>query len=729
MVGIISNTSALAAQANLKKASAETQASITRLSSGYKIDRAAADVAGLAIGTILRTNISTLKAALSNTSQAKSLLGVADGALSNIGELLQRQKALATQATSGTLDNTTRGFLDQEFQNLKSEIDRISSTTNFNGIKLIDGSLYEPSELTTEHAANATQASGVITVVAAIADAKTIAINGVTFTAEATAPATSDPRMFISNVGAAADATSLFNAIQAVINSIDTTRADDKARLSGLDFTLSGATITVKTKGGGAAYNSGGAAVINVVSDVAASIISVNGTDMNGAGGTIALTAGGVSGVTGDLDAGTFATGGATAYSGTATTIVRGTISDTILTAIDDNAAAAGAGNATGVSTAGISNNAKFIGKISGFKANYSQFDRVDLSITVGDYTYTAKNVETTPAADTIIRMSSLEAGGGFFDLQVNDSTASGQSAVTDQDDADDFAARLNKAVEGLDIFQIRTIKSYSGTGSIFPTGSTTQSGNLTGTTFKMINNDFSDLKIEKIKVEAPVTGGTEALIEMTVNGEVFRSGYSNVGATTALGSSIAASGSIGLVSTTDPRKIIQFTNGATQIDITDSAEAEGFQAALERAFGVGEGGSGLSFQVGVNTSDVISVSVRDSGTENIYRDDDGNVVLSIAIDTLSGANSAGSILDNAINTVTAIRADIGALQSRFDYASANVESSIQNQDLARSTFLDTDVADESTKFAGAQVRLQASISVLAQANQIPMQLMKLING
>jgi flagellin len=729
MVGIISNTSALAAQANLKKASAETQASITRLSSGYKIDRAAADVAGLAIGTILRTNISTLKAALSNTSQAKSLLGVADGALSNIGELLQRQKALATQATSGTLDNTTRGFLDQEFQNLKSEIDRISSTTNFNGIKLIDGSLYEPAELTTEHAANATQASGVITVVAAIADAKTIAINGVTFTAEATAPATSDPRMFISNVGAAADATSLFNAIQAVINSIDTTRADDKARLSGLDFTLSGATITVKTKGGGAVYNSGGAAVINVVSDVAASIISVNGTDMNGAGGTIALTAGGVSGVTGDLDAGTFATAGATAYSGTATTIVRGTISDTILTAIDDNAAAAGAGNATGVSTAGISNNDKFIGKISGFKANYSQFDRVDLSITVGDYTYTAKNVETTPAADTIIRMSSLEAGGGFFDLQVNDSTGSGQSAVTDQDDANDFAARLNKAVEGLDIFQIRTIKSYSGTGSIFPTGSTTQSGNLTGTTFKMINNDFSDLKIEKIKVEAPVTGGTEALIEITVNGEVFRSGYSNVGATTALGSSIAASGSIGLVSTTDPRKIIQFTNGATQIDITDSAEAQGFQAALERAFGVGEGGSSLSFQVGVNTSDVISVSVRDSGTENIYRDDDGNVITSLGIGTLVGANEAGSILDNAINTVTAIRADIGALQSRFDYASANVESSIQNQDLARSTFLDTDVADESTKFAGAQVRLQASISVLAQANQIPMQLMKLING
>ena len=244
-----------------------------------------------------------------------------------------------------------------------------------------------------------------------------------------------------------------------------------------------------------------------------------------------------------------------------------------------------------------------------------------------------------------------------------------------------------------------------------------------------MINNDFADLKVEKIKVEAPVTGGTEALIEMTVNGEVFRSGYSSVGATTALGSSIAASGSIGLVSTSDPRKIIQFTNGATQIDITDSAEAEGFQSALERAFGVGEGGSSLSFQVGVNTTDVISVSVKDSGTENIYRDDDGNVVTGLAIGTLAGANEAGSILDNAINTVTAIRADIGALQSRFDYASANVESSIQNQDLARSTFLDTDVPDESTKFAGAQVRLQASISVLAQANQMPMQLMKLISG
>ncbi|MBN9543252.1 MAG: hypothetical protein J0G32_05620 [Alphaproteobacteria bacterium] len=734
MVGIISNTTAIGVQASLKKANSETASSSKRLASGERIIEARDDAAGLAIGTSLQGNVITLNAALTNTAQASSLLGVADGALKNIGEILSRQKALATQATSGTLDATTRGYLNLEFKNLKDEINRIAGSTNFNGIKLLDGSIFAPAEIKTDAKANATSVQGVLTfgtAGVAIADGATLTINGTVITFDTTP--SSDPRQAdATQTTIAGKATALYNAIQNVINSLDPARADDKANLSALKFELNDTLgqVTITSKSSGTEFNSGGGREINITGSVtfaAATDLTLNGTTALNVATVYDLnTAGGVAGVTGDLNAGKFATGGTSAYDSTASTFARGTVSDSILTAIDVVAAAAGAGNATGVNTSGVSNNSAFVGKVSGFKAVYSSPDRVDLSIKVGNYTYQAKNVETTPAADTIVRLSSIEDGGGFFDLQVNDSATSGQTAVTNQKESDDFAARIDKAFEGLNFFQKRTVSSYVAAGSVFPTGGTTQSGNLSGTSFRLINSSFENLKVEKVKVEAPVSGGTEALIEFTINGETFRSGYNNFGVTTALGSSIAAAANIGFVSTTDPQKVLQFTNGAVQIDITNKAEAEGLQKAFEEAFGVGEGGTSLSFQVGTKSTDTVLVQMESSATNNIYRNADGNVV-DISIDTLANANIAGDVLDKAISTVTSLRATIGALQSRFAYAASNIQSSIQNQDFARGIFLDTDVASESTNFASSQVRLQASISVLAQANQLPQSLLKLI--
>jgi flagellin len=726
MVGIVSNLSAQNAQANLQKANLEAQSSISRLSSGMRIDRASTDVAGLAIGTILKTNVSTLGAALTNTSQASSLLGVIDGSLKGIGDILQRQKSLATQSTSGSLSDSARSFLNQEFQNLYKEIDRIASTTNFNGTKLLDGSLYAPSKLASQAKADSVATSGALTMVAAAADGDTIAINGVTFTF-ATAPL-SDPRQVALGGAGAADATTLMTAIENVLATDDEARAGDKALLSGLSFSRSGATITITSKSAGTIYNAAGGSVINITGTFAgaATDITVNGADAGQ--GTVALSAGAVAATNGDLFSGTFASSGATAYSGTATTIARGTVSDTILTAIAETAATSGAGNATGISTAGVSNNAAFVGKISGFKGTYNQTGVADISIKVGDYTYNATNVLNAPTADTIVRFSSVEAGGGFFDLQINDATTSGETAVTNQADTDKFTNRLNRALEGIDFFQKRTISSYSGTGSIFPTGSTTQSGNLAGSTFKLINSNFGNLQIENVKVQAPVSGGTQGLIEVTINGEVFRSGYNAAGTTTALGTTISASAAIGLVSTTDPRKVIEFTNGSTAITFDTKDKADGFQKALERAFGVKEGGTsaGLSFQVGIASTDTISVQVQGSTSSDIYVDANG-LQTSVDISTFAGASAAGTTLDTAINKVTSLRAAVGALQSRFDYASANIQSSIQNQDAARGIFLDTDIPSESTAFAQSTVRLNAAISVLSQANQLPQSLLKLI--
>ena len=177
---INTNISAMYGHANLGKASESAQLSVARLSSGSRIIRASDDAAGLAVGTGLKTDVSTLRTALTNASQANSLLSVADGALSSVGDILQRQKALASQANSGSISNSQRAFLDQEFQNLSKEVDRIAASTNFNGIKLIDGGLSDVTKL--EANASGTKASGTITISTNPSNNDTAVINGTTFT-------------------------------------------------------------------------------------------------------------------------------------------------------------------------------------------------------------------------------------------------------------------------------------------------------------------------------------------------------------------------------------------------------------------------------------------------------------------------------------------------------------------------------------------------------------------
>ncbi len=132
------NTAANTAILYLNKNSSVQEKSLGHLSSGSKIVSASDDAAGLAVSTQLRSDISVLTQGATNALQAQSVLSVADGGLANIAEILQRMKSLAAQSMSGAVDATSRGYIDTEFQRLKSEIDDISSQTNFNGVNLID---------------------------------------------------------------------------------------------------------------------------------------------------------------------------------------------------------------------------------------------------------------------------------------------------------------------------------------------------------------------------------------------------------------------------------------------------------------------------------------------------------------------------------------------------------------------------------------------------------------
>jgi len=112
---------------------------LEKLSSGYAINRAGDDAAGLAVSEKMRAEISGLEAGLKNAKDAIGMIQTAEGALTEVHDMLNRMYYLAEQSANGTYDETDRGNLDMEFKELQKEISRIGDTADFNGMKLFSG--------------------------------------------------------------------------------------------------------------------------------------------------------------------------------------------------------------------------------------------------------------------------------------------------------------------------------------------------------------------------------------------------------------------------------------------------------------------------------------------------------------------------------------------------------------------------------------------------------------
>ena len=140
-VRIFNNIPSLNAQRILGINNNRLAQSVERISSGIRINKGSDDAAGLAISEALRSDIRALRQAVRNANDGVSLLNVTEGALNESSGILIRLRELASQAATGTVGSTERQTIQLEFSALRSEVDRIAATTEFNGIKLVDGSL------------------------------------------------------------------------------------------------------------------------------------------------------------------------------------------------------------------------------------------------------------------------------------------------------------------------------------------------------------------------------------------------------------------------------------------------------------------------------------------------------------------------------------------------------------------------------------------------------------
>lgn len=133
------------------------QKSTEKLSSGYKINRAADDAAGLSISEKMRNQIRGLNKASDNAQDGISLVQTAEGALNEVHSMLQRMSELSVQAANGTNDATDRSSINDEVQQLKTEIQRVGSTTQFNKMNILDGTFSTGANKLLQVGANANQ--------------------------------------------------------------------------------------------------------------------------------------------------------------------------------------------------------------------------------------------------------------------------------------------------------------------------------------------------------------------------------------------------------------------------------------------------------------------------------------------------------------------------------------------------------------------------------------------
>ena len=220
---IYNNVEAQNAHRQLQATNTAISRTMERLSSGLRINRAADDAAGLAVSEEMRTQIRGMRVAARNALDGVSMVQVADGALGGVNDMLQRVRDLAVQAANGTLTDLQRNNLDREVQSILSEVARVAADTEFNGIKILSGSVATAaSAVTLQVGANGSQ---VIAFTIGTMSAENLGVSGLA-------------------VSTAASATAAIASIDAAIRTVNSQRAQMGAIQNRLEQTISRLDLT-----------------------------------------------------------------------------------------------------------------------------------------------------------------------------------------------------------------------------------------------------------------------------------------------------------------------------------------------------------------------------------------------------------------------------------------------------------------------------------------------------
>jgi len=680
---INTNVSSLVAQGALQANSSKLSTAMERLSTGVRINSSKDDAAGLAISTRMDSQIRGLNMAVRNANDGISLMQTTEGSLTEVTNMLQRMRELSVQSVNGANNNTDRNALDAEVQQLKAEIDRIATTTQFNNQNILDGSFKNKQfQIGDKTGSNiAVSIASVKTKDLGLGSGTGVANSLVSQRIDTTAAVDKgDILINGQQVGAIAAAADMEAVIKAINENVDNVKASGfnvvTAKNIGNGVTAAGGfKIAVKEMGVAtattfniSASNSMSELVDNINKEAAAVVTASLTSDgklqlSNQTGANLTIT---------DAGGGGFPTTTATTFNGFLK-----------LESQDGSAVRVERGNG-GLASPGTNADLLAIG----FRPTQKD-SLTDAYTVVGDaltapttaWALTELKINGVQMFDTNILTTSFQ---GKLDTINSLSSSTGVSASASFYKSIDTTATFNGAA-GTN-FVVTDLVVLNGTSVALGADLSALVTNINGVTDKTgitASAEGKNLILKGDNVQSLTLSATKA------GGILDQAGtnkYLGLATVTALATRDVTFGSI---------KLNSINNNPISIELSDTNTS---------------GAHGL-FEANVGAADyeVNSPSLSSSG---------GNSIAGLKVSTQASANNAIVAIDKALEGVSNMRANMGAIQNRLEYTISNLTNVSTNTSASRSRILDTDYATETSNLAKAQIISQAATAMLAQANQ-----------
>ena len=704
---INTNTKALVAQESMRASNISLSTAMERLSTGSKINSAKDDAAGLAITNRMTAQIRGLSKAVNNANDAISMTQTAEGAMSNVGDILQRIRELSVQSATGTNNASDRASLQLEVQQLKNQIDQIAKTTNHNNIKLLDGTAQN------------------VVIQTGFGSADTMSIG---FDSFKTKDIGIGARATLSSVGGVYVANSDFSAFSAGALLLNGVAVGESLAIDDQKSPVTLGSVSAIAK----------AAAINKVADKSGVYAKANANTVSGSSMTAAATTGTVS------------------INGVSTASITTTTDAAISRKVTVDAINAISGS-TGVVATDTGDN------VTGITLTAADGRNIVTTLT----TVTAASTGLSAASTNVGSYSLYTVDGRDFNVSFRDGVTTndveaytGLRAGTYKADTASFTTfkRTNplttvaptSALQGLLNGSALIINGVA----IGATLTTDDTASDTGPATSVANTTAIAIAAA-INRKTSLTGVTASALPNILRGEGFTS-------TSTTSASVYINGVTLDVNTISREGVIDSFNSVSgQTGVVASAFGAGIQLAAADGRNINLGSSatiaslgltgiaayGLAAtaaaaityigQVTLSSDNAFKVESGSTGITNLEKlgfrqgvygaSDNGLKINQVDISTTAGASLAIAAIDVAINTVSAGQAKAGATSNRLDAVINNLTESSKNMEASRSRILDTDYAVETTSLAKQQIITQAATAMLAQANQSSQSILSLL--
>ena len=718
-MSINNNAASTNAQVNLNSVSRSLGSTMERVSSGLRINSAKDDAAGMSIASKIGAQVSGMGQAARNVGSAMLLAKTAESDLGLMREGLVRMRTLAVQSADGSYSLAERTKMNNEFVELRKNIESIANTSNFNGKKLLDGSMTDQkfqvgananetismsvgsvstAKLGSSAAAAISTAQGPVVGAAAgagLAGLKegAFALNGVLIGPSlAAADTASTVKAEASSIAkaAAVNAKSAESGVTATVNATQVAGTSMTAGVAAGTATINGVAITINTTADAASTRAAVIAAINAKEGLTGVTAVDSGTDKGGVslvakdGRNISLTLGTVTGANTGLAE--VSAGVQAVYTGSITLN-----SDKAITVTSNQNGALGTG---GIKDAGLEAGTFQSQTAYASTTAYAPAATGATAFTAGDFTINGTTIGASLASsDTksysyatsaTTSIASKSASGIAKAAAINALTE--QTGVTATVNATTVAGATS------------TMSATATTGSLLINGVST-AAITTGTVSTSANRQAVVDAINAISGQTGVTAvdsndDTKGISLVAADGRNITAAQANSGTMTAassgLGFTIAAASAVPTAGELDART---YTSTLTLSSASAFTVAKGSTTTGTDSLGLKSGEYGAG---------------RNGGALSM-----ANLL------TAEGARAAMTSLDNSLNTVDALKADMGTMQNRFQSSADSLSNSIQNQTGVKDQIEQSDFIADTAKLTMEEFRAQVAGSTQAKANAL----------